>query len=150
VVDHLTIARVADHLSVGWHTANTAVLAEGRRRLIEDPHRFDGVMVLGVDEHAWQHTRLGDRYVTVVIDLTPVRGRTGPARLLDMVQGRSKAVFKTWLQQQDAAFRDGIEVVAMDGFTGFKTAAAESLPDAVEVMDPFHAVQLAGDSLDRC
>lgn len=38
----------------------------------------------------------------------------------------------------------------MDGFTGFKTAAAEELPAAVEVMDPFHVVRLAGDGLDRC
>jgi transposase len=34
--------------------------------------------------------------------------------------------------------------------TGFKTAAAEELPDAVAVMDPFHVVRLAGDALDRC
>lgn len=38
----------------------------------------------------------------------------------------------------------------MDGFSGFKTAAAEELPDAVPVMDPFHVVRLAGDGLDRC
>ena len=119
VVDHLTISRVAGRLGVSWHTANSAVLEEGRRRLIEDPARFDGVAVIGVDEHAWRHTRLGDRYVTVIIDLTPVRDRTGPARLLDMVEGRSKPVFKTWLEQQSPAFRAGIEVVAMDGFTGF-------------------------------
>ncbi len=36
------------------------------------------------------------------------------------------------------------------GFTGFKTAAAEELPDAVAVMDPFHVVRLAGDALDHC
>ena len=41
-------------------------------------------------------------------------------------------------------------VVAMDSFTGFKTAAAEELPDAVTVMDPFRVVRLAGDALDRC
>lgn len=149
VIQHLTVARIAEGLSVGWHTANAAVLEEGRRALIGDPARFEGVTVIGVDEHAWRHTRLGDRYVTVVIDLTPVRDRTGPARLLDMVEGRSKQVFRTWLKTQSPAFRDGIEVVAMDGFTGFKTAAAEMLPDAVEVMDPFHVVQLAGDALDR-
>ena len=45
---------------------------------------------------------------------------------------------------------DGIETVAMDGFTGFKTAAAEVLPDAIAVMDPFQVVALAGDALDRC
>jgi transposase len=37
----------------------------------------------------------------------------------------------------------------MDGFTGFKTAAAEEVPDAVAVMDPFHVVALAGHALDR-
>ncbi|WP_448061389.1 ISL3 family transposase [Cellulomonas hominis] len=148
VVQHLTVARLAEGLGVGWHTANTAVLDEGRRVLVSDPVRFEGVRVIGVDEHAWRHTRLGDRYVTVVIDLTPVRDRTGPAPLLDMVAGRSKQVFATWLEQQTPAFRDGVQVVAMDGFTGFKTTA-EALPDAVEVMDPFHVVQLAGDALDR-
>jgi transposase len=150
VCQHLSVARVAEGLAVSWDTANDAVLAEGRRVLINDPSRLDGVTVLGVDEHCWRHTRRGDKFVTVIIDLTPVREGTGPARLLDMVEGRSKAVFKTWLDAQDAAFRDGIEVVAMDGFTGFKTAAAETVPDAVAVMDPFHVVALAGDALDRC
>ena len=45
----------------------------------------------------WRHTRRGDRYVTVIIDLTPVRDRSGPARLVDVAPGRSKTVFKTWL-----------------------------------------------------
>lgn len=150
VIDHLTVSRVAAGLGVSWHTANTAILAEGRRRLIDDPARFDGVAVIGVDEHVWRHTRFGDKYVTVIIDLTPNRDGTGPARLLDMVEGRSKQVFKHWLAGRPQDWREKIEVVAMDGFTGFKTAAAEELPDAVPVMDPFHVVRLAGDGLDRC
>ena len=150
VVQHLTVARIAEGLGVAWNTANDAVLAEGKRVLISDPARFDGVAVIGVDEHVWRHTRKGDRYVTVIIDLTPIRDGTGPARLLDMVEGRSKAAFKTWLTDRPQAWRDGVEVVAMDGFTGFKTAAAEELPAAVAVMDPFHVVRLAGDALDRC
>jgi transposase len=150
VCQHLSVARVAEALAVSWDTANDAVLAEGRRVLINDPHRLDGVAVIGVDEHCWRHTRRGDKFVTVIIDLTPVRDGRGPARLLDMVEGRSKAVFTTWLDAQSPAFRAGIEVVAMDGFTGFKTAAAETVPDAVAVMDPFHMVALAGDALDRC
>jgi transposase len=43
-----------------------------------------------------------------------------------------------------------LEVVATDGFTGFKTATTEELPDAVAVMDPFHVVRLAGYALDLC
>ena len=150
VVQHLTVARIAEALDVAWDTANNAVLDAGRRVLIADPHRFDGVRVIGVDEHVWRHTRRGDKYVTVIIDLTAVREGTGPARLLDMVEGRSKSAFKTWLADQSETFRDGVEVVAMDGFAGFKTATAEELPDAVAVMDPFHVVRLAGDALDRC
>ena len=150
VLDHLTVSRIAAGLGVSWHTANDAVLAEGRRALIDDPGRFEGVRVLGVDEHVWRHTSHGDKYVTVIIDLTPAREKTAPSRLLDMVEGRSKAVFKTWLAARPQAWRDGVEVVAMDGFTGFKTAASEELPDAVTVMDPFHVVRLAGDALDQC
>jgi transposase len=150
VVQHLTVARIAQGLGVSWDTANDAVLAEGKRVLIEDPHRLDGVQVIGVDEHVWRHTRKGDKYVTVIIDLTPVRDRTGPSRLLDMVEGRSKKVFKEWLSQREPSWREGVEVVAMDGFTGFKTATAEELPAAAAVMDPFHVVRLGGDALDRC
>jgi transposase len=150
VVQHLTVARVAEGLGVAWGTANDAVLAEGKRVLIGDPTRFDGVRVIGVDEHVWRHTRRGDKYVTVIIDLTPIRDGCGPARLLDMVEGRSKQAFKTWLADQPKAFRDKVQVVAMDGFTGFKTAANEELPAATAVMDPFHVVRLAGDAMDLC
>ena len=146
----MSIARIAANLGVAWHTANDAVLTEGHRRLINDPARFEGVRVIGVDEHVWRHTRFGDKYVTVIIDLTPVADGTGTSRLLDMVPGRSKQVFKTWLAERPPQWRDGVETVAMDGFSGFKTATTEELPDATAVMDPFHVVKLAGDALDQC
>ncbi|WP_188945035.1 helix-turn-helix domain-containing protein, partial [Nakamurella endophytica] len=108
VCQHLTVARVAEALGVSWNTANAAVLAEGQRRLIADPARFDGVQVIGVDEHVWRHTRRGDRFVTVIIDLTAVRNRTGPARLLDMIDGRSKQAFAQWLSQRPKSWRDRV------------------------------------------
>ena len=162
VCQHLSIARVAQGLAVAWNTANDAVLAEGHRVLIADPARFDGVRVLGVDDSparcarsggtpsVWRHTRRGEKYVTVIIDLTAIRDATGPARLLDMVEGRSKQAFATWLAARPKPWRDRVQVVAMDGFTGYKSATTEQLPAAVAVMDPFHVVRLAGDALDRC
>ena len=104
------------------------------------------VAVIGVDEHVWRHTRRGDKYVTVIIDLTPVRDKTGPQGLLDMVEGRSKKAFQDWLSDRPKQWRDGVEVVAMDGFSGFKTATTEELPGAATVMDPFHVVRLAGNA----
>jgi transposase len=85
-----------------------------------------------------------------MVDLAGFRDGAGPARLLDMVEGRSKKAFQAWLAERPAAWRDAVEVVAMDGFTGFKTATNEELPDAVAVMDPFHVVRLGGDAVDRC
>ena len=58
VLAHLTVARIAEGLGVAWNTANDAVLAEGRRVLIDDPARFDGVRVVGVDEHVVRHEAL--------------------------------------------------------------------------------------------
>lgn len=37
---------------------------------------------------------------------------------------------------RDQQFRNRIKVVAMDGFTGYKSATAEELPAARVVMDP--------------
>ncbi len=150
VIGHLAMNRIAAGLGVSWDTANTAVLAEAKHVLIDNEHRFDNVAVIGVDEHKWRHIGRDARYVTVIIDLTAVRNGSGPARLLDMVPGRSKQAFKAWLAERPQPWRDGIEVVAMDGFTGFKTAAAEELPTAICVMDPFHVVQLVGRGLEHC
>lgn len=150
VVNRMSIARVAGMLGVSWNTANTAVLNAGVDLLINDPERLRNVKVIGVDEHVWRHTRHGDRYVTVIIDLTPVRCGTGSARLIDMVEGRSQHALTAWLEAQSEDFRRQLEIVAMDGFTGYKTATTHALPDAVPVMDPFHVVALAGAKLDEC
>ena len=150
VCQHRTVARVAEAPAAAWNTAVDAVLAEGSRVLISNPARYGGVRLLGVDDHVWRHTGKGDNYVTVIIDLTGIRDGTGPARLLGMVQGRCEQAFTTWLADRPKAWRDTVEVVAMDGFTGLETATTEELPEAVEVIDPFHGVRLAGDALDQC
>ena len=118
MLDDLSVSRVASHLDVAWHTANNVIINEGQRLLFNHPKRFDGVTVLGVDEHVWRHTRRGDKYVTIVVDLTPVRNKTGPSRLLAVLEGRSKQAFKQWLNNRPKAWRDQIESIAMDGVNG--------------------------------
>ena len=43
-------------------------------------------------------------FVTVIIDLTGIRNGTGPARLLDMIEGRSKQAVKQWLADRHEAW----------------------------------------------
>jgi len=152
MIDRTTISAIADELGVSWHTVSSIAM-----RTVADliaaagPDRLDGVRVIGVDEHRWAPRRRGtEGFVTLVIDLTPVLDGSGVARLLDMVEGRSAAALSTWLANQPPAFREQVDVVAMDGFGGYKTAATEQLPEATAVMDPFHVVALAGAKLDLC
>jgi len=151
-IDKMSISAIAKALRVSWDTVESVAAEVARDLVFGDPHRLDGVRYLGVDEHKWKHRRGqgGEDFVTVIVDLTPVIDGTGPARLLDMVAGRSAAALAEWLQDRDANFRRRIQVVAMDGFTGYRTAAAEALPDARAVMDPFHVVHLAAEKLTVC
>lgn len=114
--------------------------------------------VIGVDEHKWSHNRrkLGDGFVTIIVDMTShydqdsdLKNRP-PARLLDIVKGRSSDVLQSWLDQRDEKFRDNVTVIAMDGFQGYATAFNKAIPKARKVMDPFHVVRLAGDKLTQC
>jgi transposase len=153
VGDRVAVAAVARELGRSWDTINT-IAVEATTELLAalGPARLDGVRVIGVDEHRWAHTRhaAGEGYVTVIVDLTPVVTGSGRARLLDLVPGRSAAALTTWLAARTTAFREQIDIVAMDGFGGYKNAATSAVPDAVTVMDPFHVVALAGTKLDLC
>jgi transposase len=153
MLDKTTVSAVARELGRSWDTVNDiAVEATTALLLTAGPARLDGVQVIGVDEHKWAHVRgaEADGFVTVITDLTAVVAGQGPARLLDMVPGRSAAAMTSWLAARSQAFRDQVAIVAMDGFSGYKNAATTALPDAVTVMDPFHVVALAGHKLDLC
>lgn len=86
-----------------------------------------------MEEYVRKHTRGGDLYVTVILHLT---------------DRRSTQAFTTWLAERTQAWRDGVEVVAMDGLTGFKTAAAEN-SRRLRGHRPLHVVRVAGDTLDE-
>ena len=152
-IDKATVAAVARELGRSWDTVNSVAVAATEALLrCAGPARLDGVGLIGVDEHKWAHVfgADGDGFVTVITDLTDVVAGQGPARLLDLVAGRSVEALRTWLDARDPRFREQVQVVAMDGFGGYKTAVTDALPDAVTVMDPFHVVALAGHKLDLC
>lgn len=152
-IDRMSVAATAKALGIGWELVNTVAVTAARSMVYADPSHLAGVRVLGVDEHVWKHTRRPGEpssMVTVLVDLTPLTDGAGPARLIDMRPGRSADVLKTWLGERDPDFRAGVQVVTMDGFTGYATAVDHSLPAARKVMDPFHVVHLAAEKLSGC
>jgi len=104
MIDRTTISAIAAELGVSWHTVSTiAMRATADLIAAAGPDRLGGVRVIGVDEHRWAPRRLGAAgFVTLIIDLTPVADKTGPARLLDMVEGRSATALASWLATQPA------------------------------------------------
>ena len=106
-----TIAGLVRQLATTWNTVWTRI-KPCLQAASDDPARFAGVRVLGVDEHVWHHQdrrRRGPRELTGIADLT--RGEDHPtALLLDLVPGRSGTVYKNWLEERGEDFRSGIQI----------------------------------------
>lgn len=67
-----------------------------------------------------------------------------------MAPGHSAKVLSDWIAAGDQAFRDRVKVVTMDGFSGNQYAAANAVPAARTVVDPFHVAHLAAGKLTVC
>jgi transposase len=144
--DGAPVAAVARDLGIGWRTAMAAVREHGTLR-VDDPDRLADIDAVGVDETAFQAAAAtrSTSFVTGVVDLT--RGR-GPARLLDVVPGRSASALLSWMNAQDPAWRSGIATAALDPYRGYASALRSALPDAVRVLDAFHVVRLGFAAVD--
>ena len=149
--EHASVLGLARQLGTTWKTVWRSVqpLLEA---LDADPARFDGVDILGVDEHVWHHVsplKRGPKELTGMVDLTrDSKGRTR-ARLLDLAPGRSGPVYRQWLQERGETFTAGVKVATLDPFQGYKNAIDDELEDAVAVVDAFHIVKLGGQALDE-
>jgi len=148
--EHASVNGVRRQLGTGWRT-----VWESIKPLLEtaaaDPARFEGVAILGVDEHVWHPVSTkpiedggrGPKELTGMVDLTrDANGRTR-ARLLDLVPGRSGQTYKSWLKERGEEFRDRVEIATLDPFHGYKNAIDDQLQDARSVLDAFHVVKLA-------
>jgi hypothetical protein len=65
------------------------------------------------------------------------------------VEGRTSAATVAWLNVQPESWRAGITHVTIDLSAAYAKAVREALPDAVLVVDRFHAVQLGNDMLTQ-
>ena len=98
------------------------------------------------------HPAAGSCPVRVAADDAVLAG-TGPARLLDMVEGRSKAAVKAWLAQRPQGVvrwgrggRDGQVHRVHDR----RQRGTPNRQTATAVMDPLHAVRLTRGLLEQC
>lgn len=153
--EHASVNGIRRQLGTGWRTVWESIqplLAKADA----DQSRFEGVTILGVDEHVWHHVSTkpiedggrGPKELTGMVDLTrDEHGRTR-ARLLDLVPGRSGQAYKGWLQERGEGFRCGVQIATLDPFHGYKNAIDDQLDDARAVLDAFHVVKLSTQVVD--
>lgn len=137
-----TIASVASAFGVTWHTA-AAAAADHTDPVIDDDVRFDGVTAIGVDEKRFTNARPGRSTVfsTQIVDLDA-------HVVLDVVEGRSRAVLGDWLDERGTDWCSNIELATLDPAAGYRSALVEHLPNAELVVDHWHAIKLANKAID--
>jgi transposase len=153
--DTASVAAVARRLGVDWHTLWDTIRPL-LRALADDPARFQGVAVVGVDEHIWHHSPRpgkGPKELTGMVDLTRTRAENGQVstqtRLLDLVPGRSGKVYADWLAGRGEQFRAGVQVATLDPFRGYGNAIDDQLADSIAVLDAFHVVRLGLKAMEE-
>jgi len=142
----ITPAEAARHAGISWPVAQEAFAATADP-VLEQP--VAPVAHLGIDEHrrgrarfalderTGEYTVLADRWHTCFFDLDGQQG------LLGQVEGRTADDAAYWLAQATPAWRDRVQVVAIDMCTIYLAAVRRMLPQAQVAVDLFHVVQLA-------
>lgn len=138
------VDEVAAAFGVAWWTVQTAVLAAVMTLPDVDdvPVRF-----LGIDEHRFRTVRWFrdpdtggwkrvEPWMTTFVNL-----QTG--QVIGIVDGRHSAAVTTWLDARSQAWRDRVEVVAMDPSATYRSAIGTALPAASISVDHWHLVRLA-------
>ena len=145
-----TVVQAARDYALSWSVVAAAFTSHARAVLPAQP---EPVQALGIDEirrgrprwipdeatGIWQTAV--DRWHVGFVDLSGKRG------LLGQVEGRTAQAVIDWLADRDQAWRDAVQYVAIDMCTIFKSAIRRVLPQATLVVDHFHLVQLANQTL---
>ena len=139
-----TVNDVAVELGCDWHTINDTVLAYGTA-LVDDPDRIGTVTALGLDETLF--VRRGrwrrQQWATSIVDVTG-------GGLLDIVEGRTVAAPCAWLADRGEAWCERVRWATLDLSGPYRAVFDTMLPDATQVVDPFHLVKLANTKIDEC
>jgi len=135
------VSEVAAEYGVAWHTAHRALVAAAARWLPAPTP----TAVLGIDETRarsvrWLKESTGwkrsDPWLTSFVDTDPARR----GLLLGLAPGRSGGCVKSWLAEQDVAFREQVQVVVIDPSAPYASGIRAALPHAQIAVDHFHLV----------
>ncbi len=137
-----TVKEVAAELDCDWHTVNDAVTTYGLALIEADRKRLNKTSAIGLDETSFvrpagHHTE----YATTVADVEH-------HQILDILPSRDYVEVAAWLDKQPKSWKERIEYGALDMSHTYAAVYSVVLPEAHQVVDPFHVVALANRALD--
>ena len=147
-----SVAEVAIAHGLSWPTVQRAVDTHAGLVLGEptptpllgiDETRFGQPRWLRAADGSWVRV---EPWETGFVDLRCPRRDAGQG-LLGQVDGRTAVSVVGWLARRSQAFRDAIQVVALDPSAPYAAAVRAALPNARIAVDHFHLVLLANRAL---
>ena len=136
-----TVKEVAAELACDWHTVNDAVCTYGEALLEADRKRLNKTSAIGLDETSFMRQAEQADYATTVADVEH-------HQILDILPSRKYIDVAAWLDKQPKAWKERIRFGALDMSTTYAAVYSVMLPQAAQVVDPFHVISLANRSLD--
>ena len=138
-----TVSEVAGELACDWHTVNDAVTTYGKALLSADRKRLNQTTAIGLDETSFVKlgTKVARDYATTVADVAN-------HQIIDILPSRNYVDVAGWIDKQPTAWKERIRFGALDMSATYAAVYSVTLPNAAQVVDPFHAVSLANRCLD--
>ncbi|MDE3009219.1 MAG: ISL3 family transposase [Acidobacteriota bacterium] len=138
-----TVSEVADELNCDWHTVNDAVLTYGEALLAADKKRRNQTTAIGLDETNFVKlgTHLHASYATTVADVQN-------HQIIEILPTRRYEDVAAWVNRQPASWKERIAYGALDMSPAYAAVYSVALPQAAQVVDPYHVIALANRSLD--
>ncbi len=140
-----TVAEVAADLSCDWHTVNDTVVAYGEALLEADTGRINGTNAVGLDETLFNKTGEYHRknWCTSIVNI--INGK-----LLDIIEDRTAVAVCGWFKEQSESWISSVRYGTLDMSGSYRKVFDTSLPDATQIVDPFHLIKHAGSKVDEC
>ncbi len=138
-----TVSEVAKELNCDWHTVNDALLTYGQALLAADRKRLNITSAIGLDETSFVHprTQAHSHYATTVADVQN-------HQIIEILPSRNYVEVAKWVNAQPDSWKERIDYGALDMSRAYAAVYSVALPQASQVVDPFHVVSLANRSLD--
>jgi transposase len=145
-----SVSAVAAEYGISWPVVHRHFAAHADALLTEPVPP----VVLGIDETRrgtpkWVQDVVTGKWRRTELFETNFTDLSGDGRLLGQAAGRTGAAVTAWLDERGPAWKDTVQVVAIDPCAVYRSAITRALPHAVIVVDRFHLVRLANQAVTR-